>query len=102
MRRLNADSLFKNAPIKNLKLATAADNAQILSQIRELVRRELTALSLGGEFDIKKANILHKLAQTYAIMDGHIEKEHKKYDLSDKTDAEMAQLEADALQLLEK
>lgn len=87
-----------------LRHATSASNAQILTGIRDIVRmqiNQLTAASARGEtFDGKQASTLLKLAQTFAILDSKTVQEQAKYDMSGESTPELAAAEAAARRLL--
>jgi len=87
--------------VRRIRMATAASNADILSDMRTVVRRQLELLRLHGNeslFSAAQGSLLHKLAQTYSILDSHTDKEHQKYDFSDRADAELERLAAAARQ----
>lgn len=97
---LNGHS-FNDKTLRNrIKMATATDNADILTRLRGLVRSQLIKLQGTGTFSSKEAVILHKLAQTYAILDAHTEKEQRKYDFTDKSAAEIEDMARAAVALL--
>ncbi len=88
---------------RTLMVATARDNADILTEMRDIVRNQLNLLrknTTSAQFSPKEAAILHKLAQTYAILDAKTREEHARYDYSDMSEEELAQVKADALNLL--
>lgn len=89
---------------QSLRQATALSNAHILTGIRDIIRmqiNQLTAASARGEtFDSKQSSTLLRLAQTYAILDSSTSKEQNKYDVSDESDATLANAEAAARRLL--
>ncbi len=89
---------------RTIMVATAADNADILTEMRDIVRNQLRLLRQGtasAQFTPKEAAILHKLAQTYAILDAKTREEHARYDYSDMSEEELAQKRAEALSLLQ-
>jgi len=86
-----------------LRMATASANADILTALRSIVTSQLNTLkqdALQGTFSASQAAVLHKLAQTYSLIDSHTEKEHKKYDFSKESKEELESMEAQARRLL--
>lgn len=99
---LNHASINDKTLRSRIKMATATDNADILTRLRGLVRTQLIKLEGTGTFSSKEAQILHKLAQTYAILDSHTEKEQRKYDFSDRSAAELEEMARAAAVMLEE
>ncbi len=84
-------------------MATAADNAQILTEIRDIVRTQLQKLKSDGlsqSFTPAQASILHRLTQVYAIMDHHTQAEHRRYDYSGASEEDLKVKEQEARALL--
>lgn len=86
-----------------LRMATASANADILTDIRSIIKNQLQILknsALTGAFSASQAQVLHRLAQVYSLLDAHTDKEQRKYDFSQQSEESLTDLERQAKRLL--
>lgn len=85
---LNSDYQLPTRAKVYLESATSEANCDILSDIREIVRSTVNRLSVKTqtqELNSKEADILLKITKVYQALDSSTEKEHAKYQMTDKS-----------------
>ncbi len=92
-----------NSVKARLHRMTAADTADILTQLRQIVKGQIAQYaqaSLSGPFSLSQASALHKIAQTFSLLESKTEREHEKYDFSGASKEDLAELERQAAKML--